>query len=59
MIDRDARHLRGRVHAGVGAAGGVERMVRADDGGDLIFDDGLDAIARSPAAAIRHSLVPS
>ena len=44
MIDRDARHLRGRVHPGIGAAGGVERMVRADDRGDLVFEHLLDGL---------------
>ena len=44
VIDRDAGHLRGGVHAGIGAAGGVERMVRADDRGDFVFDDRLDGL---------------
>ena len=39
MIDRDAGHLRRGVHAGVGAPGGVQRIVRADDRVDLLFED--------------------
>ena len=43
MVDGNARHLRRGVHAGVGAAGGVQRIMRADDGRDLVFEDLLDA----------------
>ncbi len=42
VIDRDARHLRGRVHAGVRSPCGIERIVDADDGGDFVFEDLLD-----------------
>ena len=44
MIDRDAGHLRRRVHARVGAARGHERIVGADDHGNLVFDHRLDAL---------------
>ena len=38
-LDRGAlRDLRRGMHAGIGAAGRVQRMMRADDGGDLVFD---------------------
>ena len=45
MIDGDARDLRRRVDTGIGAARRIQRMVRADDDRDLVFEDLLDAEA--------------
>jgi hypothetical protein len=44
MIEADARDLCGSVHAGVGTAGGVERLARADNRRKFIFDDGLNGL---------------
>ena len=43
MLDRDAGHLRRGMHARIGASGGVQRIVGADDRVDLLFEDLLDA----------------
>ena len=43
MIDRDARHLRRGVDAGVGAPRRHQRIVRTDDGRDFVFEHGLNA----------------
>ena len=42
MIDRDARDLRRGVDAGIGAARGIQRIVRTDDGRDFVFENLLE-----------------
>ena len=44
MADRDAGDLRGRVNAGVGASRRNDRVMFAEDHGELVFDRRLDAV---------------